>query len=306
MGTIAEFYDLETEKLIADGRKVALFTQHPGALGAFREARLREYLKEHVPARHTVAQGFVSYRDGLGDEIADLSSRQIDCLIYDKTNRAPLIETDDFACVMPHQVSAFVEVKSTLTIHREFNGKTGAPDPDHPHNHGGRGYRWGGTLVDALLNVSSAVRVMKKAERVRSTYFAGVLAYDGSSLDPLCDALVSGELQSQLSLGTLDEMPDCICVLTRGWWAFEAHPWDPEEGEDGPDRSLYNESQSLLLRTRGVQQGGGPLQLFTAYLSGGIDRASGVDTGIGGLRSGAGRKFIVDNTRFPLPSPGRG
>lgn len=67
MGTIAEFYDLETEKLTADGKKVALFTKHPGTLGAFREARLREYLKEHVPARLTLAHGFVSYRNGLGE-----------------------------------------------------------------------------------------------------------------------------------------------------------------------------------------------------------------------------------------------
>ena len=81
MGTIADFYDLETEKLTADGKKVGLFTKHPGTLGAVREARLREYLKEHVPARHTVAQGFVSHRDGLGNEISDSSSRQIVCLI---------------------------------------------------------------------------------------------------------------------------------------------------------------------------------------------------------------------------------
>lgn len=306
MGTIADFYDLETEKLTADGKKVALFTKHPGTLGAFREARLREYLKEHVAARHTVAQGFVSHRDGLGDEISDSSSRQIDCLIYDKTDRAPLIETDSFACVVPHQVSAFVEVKSTLTLHRSFNGKTGAPNADFPFDANGRGYRWAGSFVDALVNISSAVRVMTKAERARSTYFAAVLAYDGSDLNSLAEALVSGELQSQLSLETLDYMPDCVCILTSSWCAFEAHPWEPDNDQSCPDLSLYNEKESLLVQTRGADQAGGPLQLFTAYLSGGIDRASGVPTAIGGLRSGAGRDFVVVNTRFSLDSPGRG
>lgn len=235
-----------------------------------------------------------------------MSSRQIDCLIYDKTDRAPLIETDAFVCIVPDQVRAFIEVKSTLNIHREFNGPIGAPDADYPHNVGGRGFRWGGTLVDAFKNVLSAVRVMEEAKRARSDYFAAILAYDGSNLASLSDALVSGELQRQLSLRTLDEMPDCLCVLTSGWWAFEAHPWDPDEEAAAPDPSLYDESGSILLRTCGPQQGGGPLQLFTAYLSGSLDRASGIVTAIGGLRSGAGRKFVADNTRFPLPSPGRG
>lgn len=51
---------------------------------------------------------------------------------------------------------------------------------------------------------------------------------------------------------------------------------------------------------------GAPLQLFTAYLADSFGSRAGAAKGLGGLRSGAGRDFEIENVNIPLPSPGRG
>lgn len=304
MGTIAEYYDLETTKLIADAKRVALFTDHPGTVGAYREARLREYLKDHVAGRFRIANGFISDRDDISNDISDQSSKQIDCLIYDETDRAALIETDSFVCVEPEHAAAFIEVKSTLGLSRDYAPHKGGPSPQYPFNYKGRGYRWAGTLVEALLNIASANQVMAGANVGRSAFFAGVLAYDGNKLRLLDKAITSGELVQQLGLRTLDDLPDCICVLTSGWWSFEAYAWNDIDPEW--DETLYDAAESVLIKVVGGGLLGAPLQLFTSYLSGRLDdRTSGGRPRIGGLRSATGRNFSTSNIRFPLPSPGR-
>lgn len=305
MGSIAEYYDLETVKLVADANRVALFTTHPGTLGAYREARLREYLKDHVAGRFSIADGFISDRDDISDNISDRSSKQIDCLVYDQTDRAALIETDSFVCVEPEHATAFVEVKSTLGISREYAPNRAGPSSQHPFNHKGRGYRWTGTLVDALLNIASAIQVMTDAGIEREAFFAGILSYAGNKMLLLDQAVTSGGLVQQLGLRSLDDLPDCICCLTSGWWSFEAYAWNDIDPEW--DEATYNAAESVLIKVVGGGLLGAPLQLFTSYLSGKIDdRTVGGRPRIGGLRSAAGRSFTTANMRFALPSPGRG
>lgn len=311
MGTIAEYYDLETNKLVADGQRVALFTGHPGTLGAYREARLRQYLRDHVAARFGIASGFISDRDFHSGNISDRSSKQIDCLIYDRANLPNLIETESFVCVEPECAAAFVEIKSSLGINRRYAPGEGSVSDEYPFSHEGHGFRWTGTLVDALSNMASAISIMSAAGIERDSYFAGIISYSGNELQLLDGAITSGELLSQLNISTLNYLPDCICVLTSGWWSFEAYAWYPkEESEDGVpwvDPSEYNPQESVIVKITGSDLGGAPLQLFTAYLSGRLDlRAVGDQTRIGGLRSGKGRDFRVVNTRFRLASPGRG
>ena len=112
--SVTTFYDLEARKILADGAKVTLFTKHPGALGAFREARLRQYIAEHVSVRYEVTTGFVTDHDPDGNSIVDRSSRQIDCLIQEPAVSAPLLQSTDFTVVVPRAVAAVVEVKSDL------------------------------------------------------------------------------------------------------------------------------------------------------------------------------------------------
>lgn len=304
MGTIATFYDLETEKLIADGKKVALFTNHPGTLGAFREARLRQYLIDHVPAGYKASSGFISYADTTSDNISDKSSRQIDCLVYNCTNQAALIETADFVCVEAASAAAIVEIKSDLKLSRSYAPKNGPPCPDFPYNDGqGLGYRWAGTLVDALLNIKSAVEVMAESGKKREHYHASIFAYKGNELDQLEAALTSGELVDQLGISTLDEFPDCICVLTSGWWGLEAYEDVEHPESEFPD---YDDQKSWLIKTVGDNLKGLPLQSFTAYFSRLLEGQTGINPRVGGLRSGIGRTWQSQNIQFDLPCPGRG
>lgn len=301
MGTIAEFYDLEASKLIADGKKVALFTNHPGTLGAFREARLRQYLIDHVPHGYVVRSGFISYSDKNSEDISDTASKQIDCLVYESRNQAALLETSDFVCIEAKNAAAIVEIKSTLGINRTFAPNKAPPSDDFPFEKDGRGYRWGGTLMDALENIVSAIGVMTQAERVRRDYHASIFAYEGDQLGLLDDALRSGELIKQLGADDIDQLPDCICVLTKGWWDFSAY-----EDTDPPGHGTYDPSKSWLNKTTRADLKGMPLQWFTAYFAVNIQNQTGAAYKVGGLRSGMGRTYQSTGIMFDLPSPGKG
>ncbi len=308
MGTIATFYDLETEKLIADGKKVALFTNHPGTLGAFREARLRQYLIDHVPGGYKVSSGFVSHADRTSHDISDKASKQIDCLVYECSNEAALLETADFACVEAVRAAAIVEIKSDLKITRSYAPRRAGPSTDYPFTRRGRGYRWAGTLVDAFENIKSAIDVIDLAFKDRNDpgkerwdYHASIFAYNGDELNLLEEAFTSGELIRQLGISTLDQLPDSICVLTRGWWSFEAY-----EDRDPPWDATYDDQKSWLNRTTGRNLAGLPLQNFTSYFAGNLQDQTGATHKTGGLRSSLGRKWSPICKQFDLASPRRG
>ncbi|MGA1849394.1 MULTISPECIES: DUF6602 domain-containing protein [Sphingobium] len=300
--SVAKFFDLETLKISADGDLVSLFTTHPGTLGAFREARLRSFLRAHIGTRHELSSGFILDHDDGSDQIADRTSRQIDCLIFDPSRQAPLIAADSFVAVVPTHVGGFVEVKSNLGINRTWADKQ---SDEHPFQDHGRFYRWSGSLVEALSNLLSAIKIMRSAGIGRADFFAGIFSYDGDDLLQLEKALVSGELIKQLQIRDLDDLPDCICVLTRGWWSFSAYQWndvDPEWVSDYDPATSY----ILSVKSGAPPANGAPLQLFTAYLSHVFDTREGLDHRTGGLRSFAGRNATVANTSIALPCPGKG
>jgi len=294
MSSVAKFYDLEAEKISADGEKISLFTKHPGTLGSFREARLRQYVTEHVPGRYKVSSGFISLHDPDGDNISDDSSKQIDCLIYDDDLYAPLLRSDDFVIVEPKSVAAVIEVKSDLTLYRSFGNDLKF------HADNGKTYEWAGTLVDALNNILEAHKVLKKGKVGRDKYFASIIAYNSSALGQIQQALIGGELLEQIGIITLDQLPDQICVFQGGWYAFDAFKWaenpwsDPFEDAD-PDWSFMLDAQH--------PSNGGSLQLFTA----GLDHAVAVSRlnkpyKIGGLRSGRGYVGAVENRPIHISS----
>ncbi len=295
--SITTFYDLEARKILADGAKVALFTNHPGALGAFREARLRQYIAEHVSARYEVTSGFVTAHDSSGDSIYDSSSRQIDCLIQEPSVHAPLLQSTDFTVVVPRAVAAVVEVKSDLTLFKKRPKATSSGrwvDVDGE-------YEWAGTLVDALNNIKSAIDLLNTEKVPRDHYFAGIIGYAGSCIGQLTSAMISGELWKQLEINDVDQMPSSICIFDGSWFMISALPWidDPEENGTGDSDSSW---AYLIEGMRATE--GSSLQMFTA----GLDHAltvtrQGTEHVVGGLRSGKGYTGEVKNHRIDLPSP---
>ncbi|WP_153067311.1 DUF6602 domain-containing protein [Steroidobacter cummioxidans] len=294
--SIPKFYDLEAQKIIADGEKIGLFTKHPTALGAFREARLRQYLAEHTPARFAITSGFITDHDSDRDNIYDISSRQIDCLIHDATGSAPLLQTADFAIIAPEAVVAVVEVKSDLTLYKSRSGKPDAlpwVDKKGP-------FVWAGTLVDALENIKSAIVVLEGAKIPRDSYFTGVMSYSCSSVAQIVPAMTGGELLKQLDLENIDQMPTDICVFNQSWFGISAYQWldDPEYQPDNADPAL-----SFLLEGARASEGSS-LQLFTADFNFAITVARGVkEHRVGGLRSGVGYAGSVTSHKISLPSP---
>ena len=296
MSTIAKFYDLEARKISADGEKISLFTKHPGTLGAFREARLRQYISEHTSSRFAVTSGFISKNDPDSGDIVAERSRQIDCLVYADETHSPLLRASDFAIVPPEALVAAIEIKSNLTLSKNRDSK----DPNLPWQDSEGRFKWDGTLIDALQNVRSTIAVLEASGASRDDYFVGILGYEARSIGQFVNAMTSGEIPTQIGANTIDHLPNDISVFDGPWFGFSAFEWleSPEQYGLGDSDPAW----SYLLEGPRCSEGGS-LQLFTA----GLDHVVGVvrsgrPHAVGGLRSGRGYGGLVDNHKLNLPS----
>ncbi|WP_186044318.1 DUF6602 domain-containing protein [Burkholderia gladioli] len=84
--------------------RVRFIIDHGPSVGTYRENLLKNTLRKHLPERYHVATGFIF---GL--------HKQIDLLIYDKIDYAPIFRDEDIVIVPPESVRAVIEVKTTLT-----------------------------------------------------------------------------------------------------------------------------------------------------------------------------------------------
>jgi len=91
----------ELESLSA---RIRLIIAHAPTVGTYRENILKAVLEKHLPERYHVATGFIFGCD-----------RQIDILIYDRIDYAPLFRESDLVVVPKSAVRAVIEVKTNLT-----------------------------------------------------------------------------------------------------------------------------------------------------------------------------------------------
>lgn len=82
------------------------------SVGTYKESILRSLISNILPRRYEVSTGFILASDREG---RILKSRQIDIIIWDSTNYAPIFRDGDFVIVPPESCSAVVEVKGKLT-----------------------------------------------------------------------------------------------------------------------------------------------------------------------------------------------
>ncbi len=80
---------------------------HWGEEGTYKEALLRELLREFLPSKYRVSTGFVYWWD-------EGVSKQIDIIIWDSTDSTPLVQQGEFAILTQDDVKAIIEVKTTL------------------------------------------------------------------------------------------------------------------------------------------------------------------------------------------------
>ena len=84
--------------------RIRYIIEHGPSVGTYRENLLQNCLKKHLPERYHIATGFIL---GL--------SNQIDILIYDSIDYAPVFREGDLVIVPPESVRAVIEVKTKIT-----------------------------------------------------------------------------------------------------------------------------------------------------------------------------------------------
>ena len=82
------------------------------SVGNYKESILRSLISNSLPRKYEVSTGFILASDREG---RILKSRQIDIIIWDSANYAPIFRDGDFVIVPPESCSAVVEVKGKLT-----------------------------------------------------------------------------------------------------------------------------------------------------------------------------------------------
>lgn len=220
--SVKHFYEIEEQRILNEATKVSLFTKHPSTLGEFREDLLREYLKKFTPGQLTVKSGFMADYRGTGkDEIFNEQTRQIDFLVYDKTKDVSFFETDNFAIVKPNCTYAAIEIKSKLTFYQKsIKNKDGVID-ENCEGYFGKDFIYSGTLVDAMKNILSVSNIAKDYNQ---TIFTAIFAYD-TDFEPLnlYKALDFQQLQMQLGIEYLHQLPFCICVPRKFFITIDEH-----------------------------------------------------------------------------------
>ncbi|HHQ6631960.1 TPA: DUF6602 domain-containing protein [Serratia fonticola] len=83
--------------------RVRFIIDHGPSVGMYRENLLQSTLRKHLPERYHIATGFIF---GL--------NKQIDILIYDRVDYAPVFREGDLVIVPPESVRAVIEVKTNL------------------------------------------------------------------------------------------------------------------------------------------------------------------------------------------------
>lgn len=98
--------ELLAEELIAKSDRILEYTKNKDATGLHRERVVEAFIKRLAPDAFGFGSGFIS--------MTSESSSQVDVLVYDKLNFAPLFDEGGFIVVSPEAVIEIIEVKSKL------------------------------------------------------------------------------------------------------------------------------------------------------------------------------------------------
>lgn len=106
-----DFFRLKVKELNAQFEQAkALIVNHNLSVGLILEEILREFLREVLPGRFGITQGFIA----MGTKL----SRQCDIIIYNCVDYAPLYLAGDIKIVPSESVAAVIEVKSSINFER--------------------------------------------------------------------------------------------------------------------------------------------------------------------------------------------
>ncbi len=94
--------------LRGENMKASCYVTHGQSLGVLRERMVRTFIRGETPDRFQLGTGFIH------DNKKPTTSAQIDLLVHDSQQSAPLYRWEDFVVVAPIQAKAAIEVKSQL------------------------------------------------------------------------------------------------------------------------------------------------------------------------------------------------
>lgn len=198
--------------MLSEFEKISLFSKHPTTLGNYREQVLKQYLRKFTPDNLAIGSGFIyDHGNAEQDKLYAQQTKQIDCLIYDNRNYTPFLKAADFVIIDPRALFAGIEVKSTLTFYKEFDRTNETVSDKYPlKGNESSPYRWAGTMVEALINIQSLNKVSSEYNK---SYFRGVFAYSSNfDFNNLLFAFDNNELQNQLGISHISELPTYICI----------------------------------------------------------------------------------------------
>ena len=101
-------------------------TSHELSVGEYKESLLRSCIEKFIPKKYSVGTGFVVFigesplRESAGDNVDLLNlkehsvSHQLDVVVFDDTDYAPIFRDRDFVVLRPESVRAIVEVKGFI------------------------------------------------------------------------------------------------------------------------------------------------------------------------------------------------
>ena len=192
-----KYWDLRMKSAAARLAAAQQVIKHNPTRGSTAENALRALLREFLPQRCGIGSGFMLAANGV-------VSRQLDIIIFDQLESAPLYRDGDIVIVSPDSVYIVIEVKSDLDAT---------------------------SLADAFTNIQS---VKSLNVNVRGLVFG----YESATAETLA-ARLPGEKAKYGDLG-----PDQILCLERrlviAWDPLRAG-YDGYELEVGPTQQLVNE-----------------------------------------------------------------
>lgn len=104
---LSEYYRLYVEELHNKLLQIRqIVKNHNLTIGLFAEEMLRDFLRQALPQKVSISQGFIMNENTI--------SPQCDIIIYDSYNYAPIFRTSTSVIVPPDSVIAVVEVKTSI------------------------------------------------------------------------------------------------------------------------------------------------------------------------------------------------
>jgi hypothetical protein len=105
------FFSSQSDELKSQVNRLDILIgrDHWLSVGNYKESILRQLLANILPRKYEVSTGFILAADSLGEPI---KSKQIDILIWDSYNYAPVFRDGEFVIVPPEACKAVIEVKS--------------------------------------------------------------------------------------------------------------------------------------------------------------------------------------------------